>query len=332
MVKAELQKAAFLFPGQGAQYPQMALDFLEEGSGGAAELFDLASEITGRDMRAFLKNADRETLKRTDVSQPAITLANLAAAAFLAERGIKPAVCAGFSLGEYAALAAAGVITAGDSFRLVKARGEAMQKAADRLASQGAPGMAAVLGLDPETAESLIAEWKIPGLYAANINSPRQIVVSGTAGALEEGGRRFKEAGARRYVRLEVAGPFHSPLVAEASEEFRPVLEAVPFGDPAVPLYSNVTGKRVRSGAEAKILALRQITGPVRWTEEEDAVAKEGIDAALETGPGKVLAGLWKEVQANIPCRPAGTAADIRTLTEYEPEEKACVCKTKRRL
>jgi [acyl-carrier-protein] S-malonyltransferase len=269
-----ITKAVFLFPGQGAQYQEMALDFLEAGSAGAAELFDLASEIMGQDMRAFLKNAEKETLKRTDVSQPAVTLANLAAAAFLAEQGIRPAVCAGFSLGEYAALAAAKVITTADCFRLVKARGEAMQKAADRLAAQGAPGMIAVLGLAPETAESLIAEWKIPGLYAANINSPRQIVVSGTAAALEEGERRFKEAGARRCVRLEVAGPFHSPLIAEASEEFRSVLEAVPFGDPAVPLYSNVTGKRAGSGSEAKSLALRQITEPVRWTEEEAATAK----------------------------------------------------------
>ncbi|MDR0602646.1 MAG: ACP S-malonyltransferase, partial [Treponema sp.] len=153
-------KTAFLFPGQGAQYPLMALDFLEEGCRGAARLFDLASEVTGRDMRAFLHDADRETLKRTDVSQPAITLANLASAAFLAERDVRPALCAGFSLGEYAALAVSGVIDDADCFRLVKARGEAMQEAADKL---GAGGMAAVLGLSPQKVEALIAEWKIPG-------------------------------------------------------------------------------------------------------------------------------------------------------------------------
>jgi [acyl-carrier-protein] S-malonyltransferase len=322
------KKTIFLFPGQGAQYQGMALDFFESGCPGVKEIFDLASEVCGSGMAAALRNSGAETLKRTDVSQPAITLANLAAAAYLAEQGILPAGCAGFSLGEYAALAAAGVISMEDCFRLVKARGEAMQKAADRMTGEAAkgenpavdnrPGMAAVIGLAPEQAEALIAQWTaggLSGLYAANLNSPRQLAVSGTAQALAEAEKRFREAGARRFIRLQVAGPFHSPLIADAAEQFRPVLESVVFHDPAIPLYSNVSGKTVSSGGEAKRLALRQITEPVRWVDEERAIAEAGgVEAVLETGPGKVLQGLWRDAGSAIPAYAAGTVEDIRVL------------------
>ncbi|MDR0585201.1 MAG: ACP S-malonyltransferase [Treponema sp.] len=326
-------RVVYLFPGQGAQYTGMALDFLPFGS--VKMLFDLASDICERDMRSLLES-DAETLKRTDVSQPALTLANLAAAAALAEQAYSPAACAGFSLGEYAAMVCAGVISAEDCFRLVRARAEAMQKSADRLRKDGGdsspyparppdmavlPGMAAVIGLPPERVEALVAEWSAAGLkdlYAANINSPRQLVLSGTAAALAEAETRFKEAGARRVIRLQVAGPFHSPLIADAAEAFRPVLEAVEFKDPAVPLYSNVTGKRVSSGAEAKKLALAQITSPVRWVDEEAAIAADnnGIEACLEAGPGKVLQGLWKDSGSGIPCYAAGTIEDIAKIGE----------------
>ncbi|GHV63584.1 malonyl CoA-acyl carrier protein transacylase [Spirochaetia bacterium] len=316
------KKFAFLFPGQGAQYQGMALDFLETRSAAVKALFDLASTTLGQDLQALLRDTDAETLMRTDVSQPAITLANLAAAAYLGEQGIKPTACAGFSLGEYAALALAGVVSTGDCFRLVKARGEFMQEAADRLrtgaSADTAPGMAAVVGLPSEQVEALIAEWAaagLAGLYAANINSPRQVVVSGTAAALGEAEKRFREAGARRVIRLKVAGPFHSPLMDGAAEKFRPVLEATAFHDPALPLFSNVTGKRVSSGEEAKKLALEQITNPVRWTAEEQALNDlKGFDAVLETGPGKVLQGLWKDSGSMLPCYLAGTVEDIRNL------------------
>ncbi|MDR3130545.1 MAG: ACP S-malonyltransferase [Treponema sp.] len=305
---------AFLFPGQGAQYPGMALDLLDSSE--VRKLFDLASDIMGRDMEALIRDADRESLKRSDIAQPAITLANLAAAARLWELGVRPGLCAGFSLGEYAALVYAGLITGEDCFRLVKARGRAMQDAADHIAAESsggkAPGMAAVIGLAPERVEALIAGWKIEGLYAANFNSPVQTVVSGSAAALEESAPRFKEAGARRVLPLAVAGPFHCPLMEEASAAFAPALEAVDFRDPAIPCYSNVTGKLFSSGAEAKALALRQITGPVRWTTEEAAIAGHGgIKAVLETGPGKTLQGLWRDAGSGIPCYAAGTKEEI---------------------
>jgi [acyl-carrier-protein] S-malonyltransferase len=323
----------YLFPGQGAQYQGMALDFLASGSAAVKKLFEQASAAFGKDAQALLRDSDADTLKRTDVSQPTITLANLAAATYLAEQDWVPKACAGFSLGEYAALVCAGIISTEDCFRLVKARGEAMQKNADRLReaaggdSAAAPGMAAIVGLAPDQVEALIAEWTKGGLkdlYAANINSPKQVVVSGTAAALTEAETRFKEAGAKRVIRLQVAGPFHSPLLAELTDSFGPVLESVTFRDPTTPLYSNVTGKLVGSGTEAKKLALAQITNPVRWIDEETAIVTDnkssGFEACLEVGPGKVLQGLWKDSVAasgiEIPCYAAGTVEDISKLEE----------------
>ena len=310
-------KAIFLFPGQGAQTPGMAMDLLEAGNEVKA-LFKTASDIIGKDMADMLANSSPETLKRTDVSQPAITLANLAAAAYLDEKGIKPCACAGFSLGEYAALAVAGVISKEDCFFLVNERGKAMQAAIDKIAAgAAAPGMAAVVGLSPEQVEALIAEWKSSGLndlYAANINSPKQVVVSGSAAALEAAEKRFTEAGARRFIRLQVAGPYHSPFMKEAADAFAPSLEKINFNNPAIPLFSNVTGKQVQSGEEAKALALRQIIESVRWTDEEKALEALAPDTLLEVGPGKVLQGLWKDTGSAIPCAAAGTLEDIGKL------------------
>ena len=321
-----LNNAAYMFPGQGAQFSGMSMDLISSNT--VKKLFDTASEILEKDIKELLQ-ADADTLKRTDISQPAITAANLAAYLFLGERGFTPAVCAGFSLGEYAALVCAGVIDTADCFRLVKARGEAMQKSADNLREKNggnadsSPGMAAVLGLAPDQAENLIAKWSAEGLkdlYAANINSPKQLVVSGTAAALAEAETRFKEAGAKRVIRLQVAGPFHSPLIIDAAENFALVLESVTFKNPVTPIFSNVTGKQISSGEEAKKLALLQITNPVRWVEEEAAIAKSGIETCLEVGPGKVLQGLWKDTSftnvngSEIPIHAAGTMEEISKL------------------
>ena len=315
-----MRSLAFLFPGQGAQYSGMAVDLLL--SDAVKKLFDTASDIIGKDIKTLLES-DAETLKRTDVSQPAITAANLAAAAFLGEKGIFPSACAGFSLGEYAALVCAGIIDAADCFRLVKVRGEIMQKNADKLrGDNSAPGMAAVVGLDTETARDLINKWresqdsaeKLEDLFAANINSPKQLVISGAAAALTEAEKRFKEAGAKRVIRLQVAGPFHSPLMEDARKEFCAVLEKFNFNDPVIPVFSNVTGKLISSGAQAKQLAAIHITSPVLWTEEEKAIAESGIDACLESGPGKILQGLWKDSGSEIPVYAAGTLEDINKL------------------
>jgi [acyl-carrier-protein] S-malonyltransferase len=177
--------------------------------------------------------------------------------------------------------------------------------------------MAAVIGLAPDQVEALIAEWRKDGLTAlnaANINSPRQVAVSGSAAALEEAEKRFKEAGGKRFMRLQVAGPYHSPFMKEAAEEFDAHLDKVSFNDPAIPIFSNVTGKQMHSGEEAKALAHRHILEGVRWTDEEAALALMQPEALLEVGPGKVLQGLWKDTGSAIPCHGAGTAAEIEEL------------------
>ena len=314
-----LNKAFFLFPGQGAQYPGMALDLLESGSERVKALFSLASETFGKDVEAMLRNSSPEELKPTDIAQPAITLASLAAMAYLAEKGVKPSGAAGFSLGEYSALAAAGVISEKDCLFLVNLRGKAMQAAIDKINENDPrpPGMAAVIGLAPEQVEALIAEWEkagLKGLNAANINSPKQVAVSGSADALEEAEKRFKEAGAKRFMRLAVAGPYHSPFMKDAAAEFDTALDKVEFKDPVIPLFSNVTGKQINSAAEAKALAHKHILEGVRWTDEEASIALLPPEALFEVGPGKVLQGLWKDTGNTIPCFAAGTVADINEL------------------
>jgi len=320
-----INKAIFLFPGQGAQFPGMALD-LPDISEDAKTVFKTASDILNRDMISLIRDSDAETLKKTDVSQITLCAASLAAAACLKEKGITPKACAGFSLGEYPALTTAGVISVEDCFRLIDERGRAMQAAIDRIRSRAdsggesssVPGMAAVIGLAPDQVEALIAEWKSQGLedlYAANINSPRQVVVSGSAAALEEAEKRFKEAGAKRVMRLQVAGPFHSPFMKEAAETFAQILDKVAFNNPEIPLFSNVTGKQIQSGEEAKALASRQIVESVRWTDEEASLALLQPQALLEAGPGKVLQGLWRDTGSEVPCYAAGTAVEINELT-----------------
>ena len=320
MVKFMIDKAFFLFPGQGAQYPGMAIDLLE-AKPELEQLFITASNICGKDMKDLLRNSSADELKRTDISQPVITLANLAAAKYLELKGINAIGCAGFSLGEYAALAVSGVISTEDCFFLVTERGKAMQRVVEKIQSSGTdtPGMAAVIGLTPSTIEELITEWKkngLEGLYAANFNSPKQVAVSGTASALDKAESLFKEAGARRVIRLQVGAPFHSPLLKEAADEFSLALEKVNFNDPVIPLFSNVSGKQAISGKDAKSLALRQVIESVRWTDVEASIAELKPEILLEAGPGKVLQGLWKDTESEIPCYGAGTALEIDELSK----------------
>jgi [acyl-carrier-protein] S-malonyltransferase len=310
----------FLFPGQGAQFTGMGMDLYAadaDGAMGIRRLFDIASGVYGSDIREVL-SADSDTLKRTDVSQIAITVASLAAVKALAAKGIAPSACAGFSLGEYPALAVSGVVSEEAVLKLVLARGRIMQSVADEIASASAasgaaPGMAAVLGLPPEAVDAAIADLvaKNPALskslFSANYNSPLQTVISGTPEGLDQAEAALKLAGARRVLRLKVAGPFHSPLMAKAGDEFSRVLEGVSFADPAIPLFSNVTGKRVSSGAEAKRCAVAHISRPVRWTDEEREIAElvsGGNLGLVECGPGKVLSGLWADSKLLGTCKP----------------------------
>ena len=293
----------FLFPGQGAQFSGMGMDLYNadaNGSLGIRALFDTASSVLSRDIKEIL-NSDDEILKRTDISQPAITVVSLAAALYLQNRQVVPLACAGFSLGEFPALAISGVITLEDAIRLTAERGKIMQAACDSLLEKSSvpPGMMAVLGLSPEQIDLVLAGFSGVDLFAANYNSPKQTVISGTANALSLAEEEFKKAGAKRVIRLKVSGPFHSPLMQDAADKFSQVLDGFKFADPVLPLFSNVTGGRVASGTEAKKNAVLHISNPVRWTTEEAAIAslmaEKSEDTLIEVGPGKVLTGLWRD-------------------------------------
>ncbi len=293
----------FLFPGQGAQFPGMGMDLYNadnDGFMGIRALFDTATTVLDGDIKDVL-NSDEETLKRTDISQPAITVVSLAAALYLKHRKILPVACAGFSLGEFPALAISGVITIEDTIRLTLGRGQIMQEACDSLLEKSSvpPGMMAVLGLSPEQIDTVLDDFPGTDIFAANYNSPKQTVISGNANALSLAEENFKKAGAKRVIRLKVSGPFHSPLMQEAADRFSRLLEGFTFNDPVLPLFSNVTGERITTGTEAKKNAVLHISNPVRWTREEAAIAtlmaEKNEDTLIEVGPGKVLTGLWRD-------------------------------------
>lgn len=278
------------------------------------EIFQAASDFTGIDVGELLFRGSEEDLRSTDRAQIAITTVNLAASAYLKERGVSCDGAAGHSLGEYAALFEAGVIGMEALFSLVKSRGEVMAEASNALHGEAGPaGMAAVLGLEYERVAEL-CRTRLPGVYVANHNSPTQIVLSGTAEGLAAAEAVCKEAGAKRIIPLKVSGPFHSPLIEAAREAFARVISGYPFADPRCPVYSNVTGKVIASGEEARELCVRQIVSTVMWVEDERAILADGFERCIEVGPGKVLTGLWKSVGDAVKCHPAGTVEQVEEL------------------
>lgn len=316
------EKYAFLFPGQGAQAPGMVKDVAESFSS-AKKVIDDVSSIVNLDMAKLLWESDAAELSRSDNSQIAITAASLALMAALKDKSIEPSAAMGFSLGEFPALYAAGVLSFEDVVKVVRKRGLIMQKVCEEIAAKNeghAPGMTAVLGLPPEKVKEIASGIK--DAYAANMNSVKQTVVSGTFDALAAVEKAASEAGARRAVRLKVAGPFHSPLMQDAAVEFEKAIADVNFNDPKIKLFSNVTGKECVSGEEAKKSAVLHLTNPVLWTDEEDCLASvmkaDGFDkwAALEVGPGKVLSGLWgnTDYNASIAVLPVNTTESVNNL------------------
>lgn len=306
----------FLYPGQGAQYPKMGTDFYEN-SDSVKELFDIAIKETGIDVKELLFNGSADDLKQTDNTQVAITLVNLATTIMLKEKGITPKGVAGFSLGEYAALETAGIVSTADVFKLVKKRGDVMQSVCSGLAEKkGEVGMAAVLRITPEQIEEVIKTSGIEGVYMANYNSPAQTVLSGLKEGLLAIEPLLKEAGARRVVHLQVSGPFHSPLLEEAKVQFEEFLATVEFKDPIMPIYSNVTGDIIKTGQEAKKLCGEQIISPVKWISIEEKIKEAGFTTAYESGPGKVLTGLFAGIDKSFKSIPSGTIEDIQGIQE----------------
>jgi [acyl-carrier-protein] S-malonyltransferase len=288
---------------------------LWDASDKVKELFRQASAASGMELTRLLFEGSEEELKVTDKTQIAVTLVNVAAGLACRERGIEPAGFAGFSLGEYTALYEAGVLRLEDLFPIVKSRGLLMEKASRGADTAGGrAGMAAVLGLGYPQALAALETLQDEQVSLANYSSPSQVVLSGTAEGLAKAEAAFKAAGAKRFIVLKVSGPFHSPLLEEARRGLEEALAAYTFSDPVKPVYSNVTGKRIASGAEARQLCVRQVVSTVLWVDEESSLLADGFQRCLEVGPGSVLAGLWKAFSKDVPCLPAGKQEEIARI------------------
>ena len=289
---------ALLFPGQGSQFPGMGKE-LHDRWPAAREVFEEASDALSQDMAALCFRGTEEDLRRTENTQPAIFTVSVAAfRALEAEQGIAPLCAAGHSLGEYSALTAAGVLPLRDAARVLRSRGKYMQEAVP----VGDGSMAAILGPSPEQVEEACRGAAAEGVVSpANFNGGGQIVISGAAKAVARACEAAKEAGARKVVPLAVSAPFHCALMRPAAERLAPELRAVPQGAFRFPVVANATASPYGAGEPAADVLARQITAPVRWEESVRLMRRLGATAFLEVGPGRVLSGLVRRIEKEIP-------------------------------
>jgi len=284
---------AYIFPGQGAQFTGMGKDLYEQET--AKQLFEQANDILGFRITDIMFNGTEEELKQTNVTQPAIFLHSVILAKSIGS-SFTPDMVAGHSLGEFSALVAAGAMKFEDGLKLVAARANAMQKACEIQPST----MAAILGLDDYTVEEvceMVSEIVVP----ANYNCPGQLVISGSIEGVDKACAFLLERGAKRALKLNVSGAFHSPLMEAARAELASAIEATTIVSPVCPIYQNIDAKPYVDSESIKHNLIAQLTGPVRWTQTVQRMLEDGATSFTEVGPGNVLQGLVKKVNRTIP-------------------------------
>lgn len=285
-----MKKIAYMFPGQGSQVVGMGEDFYKTEE--IKELYDQANNALGKDIKKLMFEGPTEELTETENAQPALLLSSVVVYKLLEKAGVKPAMTVGHSLGEYSALVAANSIKLDEALPLVATRGKLMEKAFPK----GQGTMAAVIGLNQEQIEEELAKITEEIVDLANINSPGQIVISGSKKGIDQAQTLLKDAGARRILPLNVSGPFHSRLMKEANEEFAASLNEVDVNNAEIPVYANVTAEPVKDSDEIKELLIKQLYSPVRFEESIKNMLDSGVDAFVEVGTGKVLSGLVKKI------------------------------------
>lgn len=300
---------AYIFPGQGSQAPGMGRELAEKYAA-AREVFEEADEALGFKLSRLCFEGPAEELQLTENTQPAILATSVAALRAAEGEGLpRPDFVAGHSLGEYSALVAAGALSLRDAVSVVRKRGRYMQEAVP----VGAGAMAAVLGADIETVEAVCKEAAREGEICspANLNSPGQIVIAGSAAAVERALPILKERGAKRAIPLKVSAPFHCALMLPAQERLSADLDRIEFKDLSVPLVTNVDAAVIRTGAEARAALVRQVSSPVRWRESLELLSREGVRTFVEVGPGKVLSGLVRQTVSDARAANVEDAASL---------------------